>query len=46
DGHGRLLTRVRERAPGPVTVVTEPPAVGAVRYAAGRWGRGRSRALS
>jgi N-acetylglucosamine kinase-like BadF-type ATPase len=38
-GHVRLLTRVRERAPGPVTVVTEPPAVGAVRYAAGRWGR-------
>ena len=38
-GHVRLLTRVRERAPGPVTVVTESPAVGAVRYAASRWGR-------
>ncbi|GAA2048916.1 BadF/BadG/BcrA/BcrD ATPase family protein [Catenulispora yoronensis] len=42
-GHVRLLTRVRERAPGPVTVVTEAPAVGAVRYAAGRWGDAAAR---
>jgi N-acetylglucosamine kinase-like BadF-type ATPase len=37
-GHPRLLNRVRERAPGPVTVVTDAPVVGAVRYAVGRWG--------
>lgn len=37
-GHPRLLDRVRERAPGPVTVVTDAPVVGAVRYAVGRWG--------
>lgn len=37
-GHPRLLARVRERAPGPVTIVTDPPVVGAVRYAVGRWG--------
>lgn len=36
--HRRLLTRVAERAPGPITVVTEAPAVGAVRYAIRRWG--------
>ncbi|MEY9912192.1 N-acetylglucosamine kinase-like BadF-type ATPase [Catenulispora sp. MAP12-49] len=37
-GHARLLDRVRERAPGPITVVTDAPVVGAVRYAVGRWG--------
>ena len=37
-GHPRLLDRVRERAPGPITVVTDAPVVGAVRYAVGRWG--------
>jgi N-acetylglucosamine kinase-like BadF-type ATPase len=37
-GHPRLLTRVQERAPGPVTVVTDPPVAGAIRYATGRWG--------
>ncbi|MEY9929186.1 N-acetylglucosamine kinase-like BadF-type ATPase [Catenulispora sp. GP43] len=37
-GHPRLLHRVRERAPGPITVVTDAPVVGAVRYAVGRWG--------
>ena len=37
-GHPRLLARVRERAPGPITVVTDAPVVGAVRYAVGRWG--------
>lgn len=39
-GHPRLLARVAERAPGPITVVTDPPAAGAVRYAVGRWGVG------
>ncbi|ACU73344.1 ATPase BadF/BadG/BcrA/BcrD type [Catenulispora acidiphila DSM 44928] len=37
-GHPRLLDRVRDRAPGPITVVTDAPVVGAVRYAVGRWG--------
>jgi len=37
-GHPRLLARVAERAPGPITVVTDAPAVGAIRYAVGRWG--------
>ncbi|WP_194899760.1 N-acetylglucosamine kinase [Catenulispora pinisilvae] len=37
-GHPRLLARVQERAPGPVTIVTDPPVAGAVRYAVGRWG--------
>jgi N-acetylglucosamine kinase-like BadF-type ATPase len=37
-GHPRLLARVRERTPGPITVVTDAPVVGAVRYAVGRWG--------
>ena len=37
-GHPRLLTRVAERAPGPIAVVTDPPVMGAVRYAVGRWG--------
>ncbi|MEY9856237.1 N-acetylglucosamine kinase-like BadF-type ATPase [Catenulispora sp. GAS73] len=37
-GHPRLLARVRERAPGPITVVTDAPVVGAVRYGVGRWG--------
>jgi len=37
-GHPRLLDRVRERGPGPVTVVTDAPVLGAVRYAVGRWG--------
>jgi N-acetylglucosamine kinase-like BadF-type ATPase len=37
-GHPRLLSRVAERGPGPITVVTDPPVAGAVRYAVGRWG--------
>jgi len=37
-GHARLLERVAERAPGPITVVTDAPVVGAVRYGVGRWG--------
>jgi len=37
-GHPRLLARVGERAPGPITVVTDAPVVGAVRYGVGRWG--------
>lgn len=39
-GHPRLLDRVRQRAPGPIAVVTDAPVVGAVRYAVGRWGTG------
>lgn len=39
-GHARLLNRVAARAPGPISVVTDPPVVGAVRYALARWGIG------
>lgn len=37
-GNARLLTRIRARLPGPVSVVTDAPVAGAVRYAVGRWG--------
>ncbi|WP_194922156.1 N-acetylglucosamine kinase [Catenulispora rubra] len=37
-GHPRLLARVQERAPGPITVVSDAPVIGAIRYGVGRWG--------
>ena len=40
-GHRRLLERVAERAPGPVTVVTDAPVVGGGALRGGTLGRRR-----